>query len=102
MNEVRKSSELARDKRQIKTIDQVGADLTDITTSITGRFENFDRKSKDFWTDINAETFPPSVSSSPPTTSPSAACSAASRSRWACGSHASPAAAAAPTGAWNS
>ncbi len=57
MNEVRKSSEVARDKRQVKTIDQVGADLTDITTSITGRFENFDRRSKDFWTDINAETF---------------------------------------------
>ena len=57
MNEVRKSSEIARDKRLLKTIDQVGADLTDITTSITGRFESFDRRSKDFWTDINAETF---------------------------------------------
>lgn len=57
MNEVRRSSEISRDKRQLKTIEQVGADLTDITTSITGRFENFDRRSKDFWTDINAETF---------------------------------------------
>ena len=57
MNEVRRSSEIARDKRQLRTIDQVGADLTDITTSITGRFENFDRRSKDFWVDINAETF---------------------------------------------
>ena len=57
MNEVRRSSDIARDKRLLRTIDQVGADLTDITTSITGRFENFDRKSKDFWIDINAETF---------------------------------------------
>ena len=57
MNEVRKSSEIARDKRLLKTIDQVGSDLTDITTSITGRFESFDQRSKDFWTDINAETF---------------------------------------------
>ncbi len=57
MNEVRSSAEISRDKRLIKTIEQVGADVTDITTSITGRFENFDRRSKDFWTDINADTF---------------------------------------------
>ncbi|MEI6558998.1 MAG: hypothetical protein WCO00_11375 [Rhodospirillaceae bacterium] len=57
MNDIRRSSEINRDKRLLKTIDQVGADITDITASITGRFENFDRKSKDFWTDINAETF---------------------------------------------
>ncbi len=57
MNEIRKSADVARDKRQIMIIEKVGADLTDITTSITGRFENFDRKSKDFWVDINAETF---------------------------------------------
>ena len=57
MGEVRKSTEITRDKRQVKTIDQVGSDLTDITTSITGRFESFDQRSKDFWTDINAETF---------------------------------------------
>jgi len=57
MNEVRQSSEITRDKRLIRTIDQVSADITDIATSITGRFENFDRRSKDFWTDINAETF---------------------------------------------
>lgn len=57
MNEIRQSSDVTRDKRLIKTIDQVGADITDIVTSITGRFESFDRRSKDFWTDINAETF---------------------------------------------
>ncbi len=57
MNEVRSSAEISRDKRLMKTIEQVSADVTDITTSITGRFENFDRRSKDFWTDINADTF---------------------------------------------
>ncbi len=57
MNEIRKNSEISSDRRQLKLIDQVGADFSDITSSITGRFENFDRKSKDFWTDINAETF---------------------------------------------
>ncbi len=57
MNEVRRSSEISRDRRLLLTIDQVAADATEITTSITGRFENFDRRSKDFWTDINAESF---------------------------------------------
>jgi len=57
MNAVRGSAEIARDKRVLNTIDQISGDVTEITASITGRFENFDRRSKDFWTDINAETF---------------------------------------------
>ncbi len=57
MNEARKSSDISRDKRQILIMDRVSSDFTEITTSITGRFEHFDRKSKDFWVDINAETF---------------------------------------------
>ena len=57
MNEVRQSAEISRDRRLLKTIDQVAADVTEITASITGRFENFDRRSKDFWTDINADSF---------------------------------------------
>ena len=57
MNEVRGSAEIARDKRLMKTIDLVGADVTEITASITGRFESFNRRSQDFWTDINADTF---------------------------------------------
>ncbi|MEI6985956.1 MAG: hypothetical protein WCK65_07500 [Rhodospirillaceae bacterium] len=57
MNEIRTSGEISRDKRAIKTIDAIACDITDITASITGRFESFDRRSKDFWTDINAESF---------------------------------------------
>jgi predicted nuclease with TOPRIM domain len=57
MIEIRKSSEIARDQRLIKTLEQIAGDLTEVTASITGRFENFDRRSKDFWTDINADTF---------------------------------------------
>ncbi|MBI1209310.1 MAG: hypothetical protein GC191_18755 [Azospirillum sp.] len=55
--ECRHNNEVARDKKLVKTIDEISSDLTEITASITGRFESFDRKSKDFWTDINADTF---------------------------------------------
>ncbi|WP_245986376.1 hypothetical protein [Azospirillum thermophilum] len=57
MSEIRASAEIKRDPRQIKTLDEISRDLTDISTSITGRFESFDNRSKDFWSDINAETF---------------------------------------------
>ncbi len=57
MGEIRSSAEVKRDPRQIKMLDDIARDLTDISTSITGRFESFDNRSKDFWSDINAETF---------------------------------------------
>ena len=57
MAEVRASNEIKRDYRQAKMLDDIGRDLTDISASITGRFESFDNRSKDFWRDINAETF---------------------------------------------
>ncbi|MCW2244579.1 hypothetical protein M2352_000170 [Azospirillum fermentarium] len=57
MEEVKSSSEVKRDPRQVKMLAEITRDLTDITTSITGRFESFDNRSKDFWRDINAETF---------------------------------------------
>ncbi|HRQ83158.1 MAG TPA: hypothetical protein PKZ97_18755, partial [Azospirillaceae bacterium] len=57
MGEIRSSSEVRRDSRQVKMLNDIASDLTDITTSITGRFESFDNRTKDFWRDINAETF---------------------------------------------
>lgn len=57
MAEVRSSNEIKRDFRQARMLDDISRDLTDITTSITGRFESFDNRSKDFWRDINAQTF---------------------------------------------
>ncbi|CAO3407557.1 hypothetical protein [Azospirillum largimobile] len=57
MGEIRSSAEVKRDPRQIRLLDEIGRDLTDISTSITGRFESFDNRSKDFWSDINADTF---------------------------------------------
>jgi len=57
MGEIRTSAEVKRDQRQMKMLDDIARDLTDISTSITGRFESFDNRSKDFWSDINADTF---------------------------------------------
>jgi len=57
MAEVRNSNEIKREYRQAKMLDDISRDLTDISTSITGRFESFDNRSRDFWRDINAETF---------------------------------------------
>lgn len=55
--ESRNSDMMARDRNIARMLDEVRSKLTDITTSITGRFEAFDRRSKDFWTDISAESF---------------------------------------------
>ncbi|HYH20721.1 MAG TPA: hypothetical protein VD995_19125 [Azospirillum sp.] len=57
MDAIRASSEIRRDPRQVRMLDEVNRDLTEITTSITGRFESFDNRSKDFWRDINAHSF---------------------------------------------
>jgi len=55
--EIRSANEIKRDYRQAKMLDEMTRDLTDITTSITGRFESFDNRTKDFWRDINARSF---------------------------------------------
>jgi len=57
MDVLRSSSEIRRDIRHARMLDEVGRDLTEIATSITGRFESFDNRSKDFWRNINAHSF---------------------------------------------
>jgi hypothetical protein len=57
MAELYQVSEVRRDARQSRMLDEIGHDLTDIATSITGRFESFDNRSRDFWRDINPESF---------------------------------------------
>ncbi|WP_240035595.1 hypothetical protein [Hwanghaeella grinnelliae] len=57
MAELRESFVVKQDRAQDNMLAKIEADLTDITGSITGRFESFDRKTNDFWTDINAERF---------------------------------------------
>jgi hypothetical protein len=57
MEEIRSSSEVRRDYRTGRTLDEVGSDLTEISTSITGRFECFDNRSRSFWDNLSAQTF---------------------------------------------
>lgn len=57
LGETRTSDMINRDRLMMKMIADVTRMLTAITTSITGRFEAFDRRSKDFWQDINAQSF---------------------------------------------
>lgn len=51
------SREVQQDTKTSRLITEINRDITDVTTSITGRFESFDQKSRDFWNDINADTF---------------------------------------------
>jgi hypothetical protein len=57
MEELRSTWQLRNDRQFDRVLTQINADLTDITGSVTGRFEAFDRKTQDFWSDINAERF---------------------------------------------
>ncbi|WP_225889818.1 hypothetical protein [Indioceanicola profundi] len=56
-DEAGESENIARDRLVMRMLDDVRSKLTGITTSITGRFEAFDRRSQDFWTDISADSF---------------------------------------------
>ena len=57
VREALKVQQIASDKALVRQIDEANRDIGDITGSLTGRFESFDRRSRDFWADINAETF---------------------------------------------
>ena len=49
--------QLKSDRNLINTCEYLDERLTDITTSLTGRFESFDQHSKDMWRDINPDSF---------------------------------------------
>ncbi|MBP5856751.1 hypothetical protein KAJ83_07005 [Marivibrio halodurans] len=55
--DLRQSWQVRNDRSQDRILDTIVADLSDISGSITGRFESFERKTQDFWTDISAERF---------------------------------------------
>lgn len=57
MKECLGSRDVQANPKLEKTIEEIANDLTDVSASITGRFESFDKRSQDFWNDINAETF---------------------------------------------
>ncbi|MDJ0683342.1 MAG: hypothetical protein QNJ84_01435 [Alphaproteobacteria bacterium] len=57
MKELRGNYQVKHDRALDNILKTIDSDLTDVTGSITGRFESFDRKTKDFWDDISAERF---------------------------------------------
>ncbi len=57
LRECQESRDVHADIRLSRLLQDIGNDITNITASITGRFESFDRRSRDFWNDINADTF---------------------------------------------
>lgn len=48
---------IRNDRPKQKMLKGVISDLSDISGSITGRFESFDRKTQAFWDDVSAERF---------------------------------------------
>ncbi|MCG8547519.1 MAG: hypothetical protein MJE12_25255 [Alphaproteobacteria bacterium] len=54
---MRESHQLRADRNLMKTCDHMEERLTDITTSITGRFENFHQHSNEMWKNVTAESF---------------------------------------------
>ena len=48
---------IRNDRPKHKLLANVVSDLSDISGSITGRFESFDRKTQDFWSDVSAARF---------------------------------------------
>ena len=55
--ELRGNYQLQQDRRFITTAESIEKTFNDIITSITGRFESFDRHSRNFWNNITAESF---------------------------------------------
>ncbi len=57
MEEIRKNWQLRQDANLIKTCAMIKYTINGLMTSITGRFENFDRTTMDMWNNISAERF---------------------------------------------
>lgn len=57
MDEMRTSMQLSSDRNLMKTCDFMQERLTDIITSLTGRFESFHQHSSDMWEHVTAESF---------------------------------------------
>ena len=57
MDEMHTNMQLASDRNLMKTCDFMQERLTDIITSLTGRFESFHQHSSDMWENVTAESF---------------------------------------------
>ena len=55
--ELRKNYQLSQDRNFVNSSKQIESDFNDITASITGRFESFERNSQGMWENITAEAF---------------------------------------------
>ena len=57
MDEIRSNYQLSQDKNLMKTCDMLERTINDLMADISGRFETFDRSTKEMWNDISAERF---------------------------------------------
>jgi hypothetical protein len=55
--ELKENLQMRNDRRLMRCVDSINEQLSDITTSITGRFESFERNSQSMWENITAESF---------------------------------------------
>lgn len=55
--ELKENHQLRSDRRLMKCVGYISDQLSDVTASITGRFESFDRHSEALWENITAESF---------------------------------------------
>ncbi len=56
-DELKENHQLKNDRRLMQSLNFVSDQLSDVTASITGRFESFDRHSEALWENITAESF---------------------------------------------
>lgn len=57
MDEIRTNWQMRQDKNLMRTCVMLEKTISDQIVQITGRFETFDRSTKDLWNDISAERF---------------------------------------------
>lgn len=57
MEDLRSNWQLRNDKNLMKTCTEIEETINGLMAAITGRFENFDRSTKDMWNNISAERF---------------------------------------------
>ena len=57
LKEIKSNYQLSRDQIFLSTCDNIQMSFSDIISSITGRYESFDRHSQGLWENITAESF---------------------------------------------
>lgn len=57
MYDIRNNWQLKQDANLLRTCEMIESSVNGLMANITGRFENFDRSTKDMWANISAERF---------------------------------------------